>query len=112
MSKFIIECNEDNFNKQVLGEALPVLVDFWAPWCGPCNMITPIVEAVAKDYEGKLKVVKVNIQDNETIGATYKLRSIPALFLFKDGEIIGKKIGTVTQEELETFLNQNIPYFQ
>ena len=79
-----IEINDASFKSEVTDSAIPVLVDFWAPWCGPCKMIAPVLEEIASEYDGKVKVVKINIDENQTTPSTYGVRSIPTLILFKD----------------------------
>jgi thioredoxin 1 len=104
-----MEINEKNFEDEVLKSDLPVLVDFWAPWCGPCQMLTPILEDVANDYEGKIKVVKVNIQENENLASQYGIMAIPNLKIFKDGQVVDEIIGLQPKEaigeKIEAVLN-------
>ena len=93
-----------NFEEEVLRSDIPVLVDFWATWCGPCRMIAPEIEALAEEYDGKVKVGKVNVDEEAELAIEYKVASIPTLILFKNGEIAGKAIGYRTKDELvETF---------
>jgi thioredoxin 1 len=104
-----MEINEKNFEDEVLKSDLPVLVDFWAPWCGPCQMLTPILEDVANDYEGKIRVVKVNIQENENLASQYGIMAIPNLKIFKNGQVIDEIIGLQPKEaigeKIEAVLN-------
>ena len=95
-----MEINEKNFEDEVLKSDLPVLVDFWAPWCGPCQMLTPILEDVANDYEGKIRVVKVNIQENENLASQYGIMAIPNLKIFKDGQVVDEIIGLQPKEAI------------
>ena len=95
-----MEINEENFEDEVLKSDLPVLVDFWAPWCGPCQMLTPILEDVANEYEGKIKVVKVNIQENEGLASQYGIMAIPNLKIFKDGQAVDEIIGLQPKEAI------------
>ncbi len=95
-----IKVNDENFEEEVLNSDMPVLVDFWAPWCGPCNMVAPIVEQIAKEYEGKLKVCKINVDEAPHTSATYEIRSIPTIGIFKDGQMAGSVIGAVPKDVL------------
>jgi len=99
--KNIIEGTDLNFEQEVLQSETPVLVDFWAPWCGPCRMVSPIVEEIANDYAGKIKVVKLNTDENQNIAMTYEIRSIPTLSIFKDGQVVESVIGAVPKQHLE-----------
>lgn len=91
-----------SFDQEVLQASLPVLVDFWAPWCGPCRMVSPIVEAIGKKYEGKLKVVKVNTDENQQLASDYRITGIPTLIVFKGGKEIDRIVGYLPQEALST----------
>ncbi len=91
----------ENFESEVLKSDLPVLIDFWAEWCGPCKMISPIVEELAEAYEGKLKVGKLNVDEEGDIAAQYGIISIPTLLLFKDGELVNKQVGAVPRPTIE-----------
>lgn len=94
------EVNDSNFDSEVLQSTEPVLVDFWAPWCGPCKSIAPIVEELAKDYAGKLKVVKVNVDENKEAAHRYNVRGIPNLILFKGGQVVDQMVGARSKQEL------------
>lgn len=96
--------DSDNFKKEVLESKTAVLVDFWAPWCGPCKAIAPAVEAIAKKYAGKIKVCKLNLDDASDIATQYTVMSIPTLLIFKDGKIMEKKVGTMSLPDLEKFI--------
>ncbi|MDD2553395.1 MAG: thioredoxin [Desulfotomaculaceae bacterium] len=101
----VIEINDDNF-KQVMGEAkVPVLVDFWADWCGPCKMIAPVIEEIAEQFEGKVLVGKLNVDANQTMPSTFGVISIPTIVLFKNGEELDRSIGYKTKDELSSFIN-------
>lgn len=108
MSEHIHYVTDDNFATEVLQSAQPVLVDYWAEWCGPCKMIAPILDEVAKDYAGKLKVAKLNIDDNQTTPANYGVRGIPTLMLFKNGNIEATKVGALSKSQLVSFIDSNL----
>ena len=99
-----INVKEDNFNKEVIEEALPVVVDFWAPWCGPCQMVSPHLDSLAKSYAGKIKVCKINVDEAPEIATKYSVMSIPALFIFKGGTIMEKRVGAMNLSDLEQFI--------
>ena len=101
-----MEINVDtaNFKKEVIDSEIPALVDFWAPWCGPCQMIAPHLEELAKDYNGKLKVCKLNVDEAPEIATQYTVMSIPALMLFKEGKVMEKQVGAINKRELEKFI--------
>jgi thioredoxin len=101
MDNILVEGTDQNFDQEVLKSDVPVLVDFWAPWCGPCRMIAPIVEQIARDYQGKLKVVKLNTDENEQVAIKYGIRSIPTLGIFKNGQVVDAVIGAVPKQFLE-----------
>lgn len=96
----VIHIKEADFDDSVVKSDTPVLVDFWAPWCGPCHMIAPIVEELASDYDGRVKVTKVNVDENPNVAAKYGIRSIPTILLFKGGQVQDQVIGAVGKEEL------------
>ena len=105
--KNVIEGTDFNFEQEVLKSETPVLVDFWAPWCSPCRMIAPIVEELAAEYQGKLKVVKLNTDENQDVAIKYGIRSIPTLGIFKDGQVVDAVIGAVPKIQL---INKIKPY--
>jgi thioredoxin 1 len=108
MSEHIHYVTDDNFATEVLQSQQPVLVDYWAEWCGPCKMIAPILDEVAKDYAGKLKVAKLNIDDNQKTPAQYGIRGIPTLMLFKGGNIEATKVGALSKGQLTAFIDSNL----
>ena len=103
-----IEINDSNFKQEVLEEDLPVLVDFWAEWCMPCRMVAPTVEKIAKEYKGKLKVCKLNVDEAQETASNYGIMSIPTLAIFKNGEVVDKVIGVVSKSELEAAIKPHI----
>ncbi|MBI5530926.1 MAG: thioredoxin [Candidatus Doudnabacteria bacterium] len=106
MSEVII--TESNFEQEVINSELPVMVDFWAVWCGPCKVLSPIVEELAKEYEGKLKVGKVNVDENNMLAARYGIMSIPTLKFFKGGKMVGELIGAAPKATLEAEINKHL----
>ena len=109
MSDRIVHTTDDGFDEDVVNSRYPVLVDFWAEWCGPCKMIAPILDVVAEDYKDRLRVVKLNLDENPQIPAKYNIRSIPTLLLFKDGVVDAQQVGAVSRAQLESFLNEHLP---
>jgi thioredoxin 1 len=103
-----INVTVDDFETVVLKSKLPVLVDFWAPWCGPCKAIAPVIEQLAQDNEGKLILAKVDVDNNSSIATEYGVRGIPTLILFNNGEVLGSMVGAATREKIEDFLQQHI----
>lgn len=95
-----VEITDANFSREVLESQVPVLIDFWAVWCGPCRMIAPVVEEIAKEYEGKLKVGKVDVDNNSQTAMTYGIRSIPTLMIFKGGKVVEQIIGALPKKSL------------
>lgn len=94
------EINQKNFEEEVLQSDIPVLIDLWAPWCGPCRALTPIVEDIAGEYDGKLKVVKLNVDQSPKIAANYQVMSIPTLLIFKNGQVEAQLIGLVSKDKI------------
>ena len=103
-----IKVDDTNFKQEVLESELPCLVDFWAEWCGPCQMVVPTIEAIAKEYEGKLKVCKLNVDDAPKTSSEYGVMSIPTLAIFKNGEVMDKIIGVVPKAELVSKIKPHI----
>ena len=101
----VITVTKDNFDKEVLQSDKPVLLDFWAPWCGPCRMLAPVVEELAKEYEGKVKVCKLNTDDGADTSTKYRITSIPTIIFFKDGEVKGQSVGLQSKAALQEKLN-------
>jgi thioredoxin 1 len=99
--KYTVEGTDTNFEQEVIKSDIPVLVDFWAPWCGPCRMVSPLVDEIAEELTGKLKVVKVNTDENQEIAVKYGIRSIPTLGIFKDGQIVDGVIGAVPKQAIK-----------
>lgn len=108
MSAGIVNVTDDNFEQEVLKSAAPVLVDYWAEWCGPCKMIAPVLEEIAKDYAGKIKIAKLNIDENPSTPPRYGIRGIPTLMLFKNGNVEATKVGAVSKSQLSAFLDGNL----
>ncbi len=108
MAENLIEFTDDNFDTEVLKSNLPVLVDFWAEWCGPCKMIGPIVEEIASDYAGKVKVGKVNVDFNNQVAMQYGIRGIPALLVFKGGTVANQIVGAVPKNNITQILDEVI----
>jgi thioredoxin 1 len=104
----IIILKDDNFEEEVLKSTKPVLVDFWAEWCGPCRMVAPIIEELAEAYKDKVKVAKLNVDENKNIPTKYGIRSIPTLLLFLNGEVVDQIIGAVPKNNIESILKKVI----
>lgn len=107
-SNLITHATDATFEHEVLKADVPVLLDFWAPWCGPCKMIAPILDDVASDYRSKLKIVKINIDENEQTPAQFGVRGIPTLMIFKDGQKVATKVGALSKGQLVAFIDASI----
>ena len=108
MSDKIVHVTDDNFENEVLESAEPVLVDYWAEWCGPCKMIAPVLDAICDEYDGRVKIAKLNIDDNPNTPPRYGIRGIPTLMLFKNGEVEATKVGAVSKSQLTAFIDSNL----
>lgn len=108
MSDKPLEVNENQFEDEVLKSDEPVLVDFWASWCGPCRMVAPVIEEIARDYQGKLKVVKVNVDDSPDTASRFGIMSIPTIMLFKGGEAVETVTGFSKKEDLDNLIEKNL----
>jgi len=108
MSDKIVHISDTSFSQDVLESDGPVLVDFWAEWCGPCKMIAPVLEELADDYEGKLKICKLDIDANTETAPKYGIRGIPTLIVFNNGEVVGTKVGALSKSQLSAFIDSVI----
>jgi thioredoxin 1 len=108
VSEQILYVTDDTFEQEVINSSNPVLVDYWAEWCGPCKMIAPILEEIASEYTGKVRLAKLNIDENPQTPPRYGIRGIPTLMLFKDGNVEATKVGALSKSQLTAFLDSNI----
>lgn len=108
MSEHIVNISDETFEEEVLKSKIPVFVDFWAPWCGPCKILAPILEEVAIEYINRIKIAKVDVDKNNVTAANYNIRGIPTLILFKDGKVVATKVGAVSKNQLISFLQDNV----
>ena len=107
-SELITHTSDASFNADVIEAGTPVLVDYWAEWCGPCKMIAPILDEVSKDYDGKLRIAKMNVDENRDVPAKFGIRGIPTLMLFKDGQLAATKVGALSKAQLTAFLDGHL----
>ena len=108
MSERIVHVTDDTFEQEVLQSSNPVLVDYWADWCGPCKMIAPVLDEIAGEYDGRIRVAKLNIDENPNTPPRYGIRGIPTLMLFKEGEVEATKVGAVSKSQLTAFIDSNL----
>ncbi|MCZ6911433.1 MAG: thioredoxin TrxA [Proteobacteria bacterium] len=108
MSEQVIHTSDENFDADVIDSEVPVLLDFWAEWCAPCKMIAPMLIEIAEDYKGRLRIAKLNIDENPSIPPKFGIRGIPTLILFKNGTVEGQKVGALSKSQLTAFLDTNL----
>ena len=108
MAEHIVHISDESFEEEVLQSERPVLIDYWAEWCGPCKMIAPVLDEIATEYSDRLKVVKLNIDDNPQTPPKYGIRGIPTLMVFKDGQVVATKVGAVSKAQLTAFLDDSL----
>jgi thioredoxin 1 len=108
LSNDIVYVTDDSFEQEVLQSDVPVLVDYWAEWCGPCKMIAPILDEIVSDYAGKLKIAKLNIDENSATPPKYGIRGIPTLMIFKDGDVEATKVGAMSKSQLTAFIDSSL----
>ena len=104
----VLHINDADFESVVVNSDIPVLLDFWAPWCGPCKMIAPVLDELAPEFAGKVKIVKMNVDDNQATPAQFGVRSIPTLLLLKNGQVVATQVGALPKSQLANFINQHI----
>ncbi|MEX4081871.1 thioredoxin [Haemophilus influenzae] len=104
----VLHINDADFESVVVNSDIPVLLDFWAPWCGPCKMIAPVLDELAPEFAGKVKIVKMNVDDNQATPAQFGVRSVPTLLLIKNGQVVATQVGALPKTQLANFINQHI----
>ena len=104
----VLHINDADFESVVVNSDIPVLLDFWAPWCGPCKMIAPVLDELAPEFAGKVKIVKMNVDDNQATPAQFGVLSIPTLLLIKNGQVVATQVGALPKTQLSNFINQHI----
>ncbi len=107
-SNNIVELNHDNFDSEVLEAEVPVLVDFWAEWCGPCRMVAPVLDEIAGEMEGKIRIAKLNVDENQELASQFQVSSIPTFILFKDGQPADRMLGAMPKGAFEQFIDRNL----
>ncbi|MBW5803066.1 thioredoxin TrxA [Coxiella endosymbiont of Ornithodoros amblus] len=110
MSEYVYTASDENFETEVLQADIPILVDFWAEWCQPCKMISPLVEEIAKEYDGRVKVFKLNVDENAQTPIKYGVRGIPSLLIFRKGEVVDRKVGALNKSQLAAFLDESLHF--
>ena len=108
MSTSLLDFTDENFQVEVLESNIPVLVDFWAEWCGPCKALSPVLDEIANEYDGRITIAKINVDENIQIPPKYGIRGIPTMLLFKDGSVQATKVGALSKANLNAFLDSNI----
>ena len=108
MSDLIKHTTDASFEQDVLKSSTPVLIDYWAEWCGPCRMVAPILDEIAGEYQGRLQIMKVNVDENRNVPAKYGIRGIPTLMLFKDGQLAATKVGALSKAQLTAFVDAHL----
>jgi len=107
MSEYVKQVSDSEFEQAVLKSEKPVFVDFWAPWCGPCRIVGPVIEELAPSYDGKVVIAKMNVDDNPAVAQKFGVTSIPTMMIFKDGQVVDRVIGALPKAELQKFLDRN-----